>query len=103
MLADQVRPQVNDLAGLIAKEAGSALTDSPVGELLHSSAVSDLLPNLGIATPPPPATLNTLLAGLLPPQSPPAPPPSALDLPAALGNAGSLVNATFTGLTDNVR
>lgn len=103
VLADQVRPQVNDLAGLIAKEAGTALTDSPVGELLHSSAVSGLLPSLGAATPPPPGTLNTLLAGLLPPGSPPAPPPSFLDLPAALGNAGSLVNATVTGLTANVR
>ena len=104
VLADQVRPQVNDLAGLLAKEAGTALTDSPVGELLHSSAVSGLLPSLGIATPPPPATLSTLLAGLLPPGSPPAPPPSILpDLPAALGSAGSAINATVTGLTDNVR
>lgn len=104
VLADQVRPQVDDLAGLLAKEAGMALTDSPVGGLLHSSAVSGLLPTLGTTTPPPPATLSTLLAGLLPLRSPPAPPPSLLlDLPAALGSAGSLINATVTGLTDNVR
>lgn len=103
VLADQVRPQVDDLAGLIAKEAGTALTDGPVGELVQNSGLSGLLPNLGTATPPPPATLSTLLAGLLPPGSPPAPPPFPLDLPAALGSAGSLINATVTGLTDNVR
>ena len=103
VLADQVRPQVNDLAGLLAKEAGAALSDGPVGELVQNSGLSGLLPNLGTATPPPPATLSTLLAGLLPPGSPPAPPPFPLDLPAALGSAGSLINATVSGVTINVR
>ena len=105
VLADQVRPQVNNLAGILSDEAGTALSDSPIGGLLQSSGLSGLLPNLQAATPPPPASFSTLIAGLLPPGSPPAPPPvsSLLDLPEALGNTGSLINATVTGLTDNVR
>lgn len=94
---------MNDLAGLISNETGAALSNSPIAGLLRTAGLPSLLPNQGTPTPPPPASLNSLIASLLTPQSPPAPPPFPVDLPAALGNAGSLVNATVTGLTDNVR
>ena len=98
VLAEQVRPQVNDLAGLISNETSTAISDSPIGGLLRNGP---LLPV--VATPPPPATLDGLILNLLTSSSPPAPPPFPVDLPAALGSVGSLVNDTVTGLTDNVR
>lgn len=98
VLAEQVRPQVDDLAGLISNETATAISDSPIGGLLRNGG---LLPV--VATPPPPANLDNLILNLLSSSSPPAPPPFPLDLPAALGNVGSLVNETVTGLTENVR
>ena len=98
VLAEQVRPQVDDLAGLISNETATAISDSPIGGLLRNGG---LLPV--VATPPPPANLDTLILNLLTSSSPPAPPPFPVDLPAALGNVGSLVNETVTGLTENVR
>ena len=99
VLADQVRPQVNDLSGLISREAAGALSDSPFASALRSAG----LPGLGIQAPPPPAGLDTLLVGLIKPQSPPAPPPFPATLLDALSDAGSLVNTTVSGLTENVR
>ena len=99
VLADQVRPQVNDLAGLISKEAASALSNSPFASVLRSAG----LPGLGVPAPPPPAGLDTLLLSLINPQSPPAPPPFPSNLQDALSDAGSLVNTTVSGLTENVR
>ena len=99
VLADQVRPQVNDLAGLISREAAGALSASPFASVLRSAG----LPGLGAQAPPPPAGLDTLLLGLINPQSPPAPPPFPSTLLGALSDAGSLVNTTVSGLTENVR
>ena len=102
VLADQVRPQVDDLAGLISREAVGALSDSPFASVLHSAGLPGL-PGLGIQAPPPPAGLDALLLGLINPQSPPAPPPYPSSLLDALSDAGSLVNTTVSGLTENVR
>ena len=99
VLADQVRPQVDDLAGLVSREAAGALSSSPFASVLRSAG----LPGLGAQAPPPPASLNTLLLGLINPQSPPAPPPFPSTLLGALSDAGSLVNTTVSGLTENVR
>ena len=99
VLADQVRPQVDDLAGLISREAAGALSDSPFASALRSAR----LPGLGTQAPPPPAGLDALLLGLINPQSPPAPPPYPSTLLDALSDAGSLVNTTVSGLTENVR
>ena len=99
VLADQVRPQVDDLAGLISREAAGALSASPFAGVLRSAG----LPGLGAQAPPPPAGLDTLLLGLINPQSPPAPPPFPANLLDALSDAGSLVNTTVGGLTENVR